>query len=450
MDFNILFTRVKNLLMTPKTEWPVIAAEPATISSIYTKFIVVMAAVPAVIGFVKGSIIGYSIPFVGTTMRLPMSMGITGMVVQYAAGLLGAFLFALIVDALAPTFGGQKNRVQALKAAAYTATPVYVASILQILPVLGAVAILAGLVYAIYQLYIALQATMKAPQDKAVGYTAVSILVAIVAAVLLNMVLGAIGFGFGGRGMMGAMGAAAAARGAIGATADSDGMGVIVDPKGAAGQVSDWAKRMQAAGAAAEAAQKSGSSQAAAQAATAAIATALGGDPNTKALSTDQLKSFVPATLLGMKRTDLEANRGNAVGVQTAEVEARYSADNSKSVRLKIQDLAFANGLMALGSKFGVESEHSSDDGIEKSYTENGRWIQESWNNKSNSGKYSLMLGERFNVEVEGDAGSLAELKGAVATLNLSGLEALKNEGRKAPQSAGADAINRGGAPNRR
>ena len=423
MDFNALFTRVKNLLLTPKTEWPAIAAEPATISSIYTKFIVVMAAVPAVIGFVKGSVIGYSIPFVGTTMRLPMSMGITSMVVQYAAGLLGAFLFALVVDALAPTFGGQKNQVQALKAAAYTATPVYVASILQILPILGALAILAGLVYAIYQLYVALQATMKAPQDKAVGYTAVSILVAIVAAVLFNMVLGAIGFGFGGRGMMGAMGAAA----------DRDGMGVIVDPKGAAGQVSDWAKRMEAAGAAAEAAQKSGSPQADAQAAGAAIATALGGDPNTKALSTDQLKSFVPATLLGMKRTDLEANRGNAVGVQTAEVEARYSADNGKSARLKIQDLAFANGLMALGSKFGVESEHSSNDGLERSYTENGRWIQESWNNKSNSGKYSLMLGERFNVEVEGDAGSLADLKAAVSTLNLSGLEALKNEGRKAP-----------------
>ena len=420
MDFNALFTRVKNLLLTPKTEWPAIAAEPATISSIYTKFIVVMAAVPAVIGFLEGSVLGYSLPFVGTTLRVPMSIGITGMVVQYAAGLLGTFLFALVIDALAPTFGGQKNQVQALKAAAYMATPVYVASILQILPVLGALAILAGLVYAIYQLYIALQATMKAPQEKAVGYTAVSILVAIVAAVILNMVLVAIGFGFGGRGMMGAMGAAAAARSAIGDTAD---------PQDTAGQMSDWAKRIETAGAAAEAAQKSGSPQAAAQAAGAAIATALGGDPNTKALSTDQLKSFVPATLLGMKRTDLEANRGNAAGVQTAEVEARYSADNGKSVRLKIQDLAFANGLMALGSKFGVENEHSSDDGFEKSYTESGRWVQESWNNKSNSGKYSLMLGERFNVEVEGDAGSLAELKTALSTLNLSGLEALKNVG---------------------
>ena len=423
MDFNALIARVKALLLTPKAEWAVIAAEPATMGSIYTKFIVVMAAVPALMGFVKGSLIGYSVPFIGTTFRMPIVSGLTGMVVQYAAALIGAFLFTLVIDALAPTFGAQKNQVQALKAAAYTATPVYAASILQVLPVIGALILLGAAVYCVYQLYLGLQATMKAPPEKAVGYTAASIVVAIVLAVVVNVGLGTIGYGFGGRSMMSG----------IGATTGSDAADLNVDPKSAVGQVAAMAQRIAAAGEAAEAAQKSGDPDAAAKAAAAVVATALGGDPNAKALSTDQLKHFVPETLLGMKRSSLEANRGGAMGMETAEVEARYSNEAGQSVRLKIQDLAFAKGLMALGSRMGAASERTTDDGYDKSYSDHGRWVHEKWNSKSKNGTYAVVIAERFSIEVDGDAGSFADLKGAVGALDLAGLEALKNEGRKAP-----------------
>ena len=46
MDFSRLLARVKNILLTPKTEWPVIAAEPASTASIYTGYILILAAVP--------------------------------------------------------------------------------------------------------------------------------------------------------------------------------------------------------------------------------------------------------------------------------------------------------------------------------------------------------------------------------------------------------------------
>ena len=423
MDFNALIARVKALLLTPKAEWAVIAAEPATVGSIYTKFIVVMAAIPAIMGFLKGSLIGYSVPFIGTTFRVPIISGLTGMVIQFGVALLGAFLFMLVIDALAPTFGGQKNQVQALKAAAYTATPVYVASVLQVLPMLGALILLAAGVYGVYQLYLGLQATMQAPVEKAVGYTGASIVVAIVLAIVVNVGLSAIGFGFGGRSMMSG----------IGAAGGSEMADLKVDPKSAAGQLAGWSERIAAAGAAAEAAQKSGDPDAAAKAAGAAVATVLGGDPNAKALSTDQLKEFVPETLLGMKRSSLEANRSGAMGMETAEVEARYANDAGQSVRLKIQDLAFAKGMMALAGRMGAESERTTDDGYEKAYSDHGRWVQEKWNGKSKNGSYAVVIAQRFSIEVDGDAGSFADLKAAVGALDLAGLEALKNEGRKAP-----------------
>ena len=200
MDFNALIARVKGLVLTPKVEWGTIAAEPATVGSIYTKFIIVMAAIPAVVGFVKASLIGYSVPLLDTTIRVSLVSGLTGMVVQYATALIGAFLLGFVIDALAPTFGGQKNQVQALKAAAYAAAPVYAASVLQVVPILGGLLILAAAVYAIYLLYLGLQATMVGPAEKAVGYTAAAIIGVFLLAIVANVVLSAVGFGFWRRG----------------------------------------------------------------------------------------------------------------------------------------------------------------------------------------------------------------------------------------------------------
>ena len=58
MDFAKLIDRVKNILLTPKTEWPVIAGESTTVPDLYKNYIVVLAAIPAVFGFIKSSIIG--------------------------------------------------------------------------------------------------------------------------------------------------------------------------------------------------------------------------------------------------------------------------------------------------------------------------------------------------------------------------------------------------------
>jgi hypothetical protein len=52
-------------------------------------------------------------------------------VVTYGMTLLSVFLLALIIDALAPSFDGQKNRVQAFKVAAYTGTAGWVFGVLR-------------------------------------------------------------------------------------------------------------------------------------------------------------------------------------------------------------------------------------------------------------------------------------------------------------------------------
>jgi len=95
------------------------------------------------------------------------------------------FVVALIVDALAPTFGGQKDALRALKVTAYSFTPAWVAAILRILPTLHIVAALIGL-YGLYLMYVGLPVLMRTPADKALGYTVVVVLCAIVLSIVIS------------------------------------------------------------------------------------------------------------------------------------------------------------------------------------------------------------------------------------------------------------------------
>ena len=94
-------------------------------------------------------------PFAGT-FRVDFMDGLIGAILSYALALVAVWVFALIINALAPTFGGQKDPVQALKAAAYAMTAAWIAGVANIIPFLGMVIMIAGAVYSVYLLYLGL------------------------------------------------------------------------------------------------------------------------------------------------------------------------------------------------------------------------------------------------------------------------------------------------------
>jgi hypothetical protein len=181
-----LMDRVKGILLTPKQEWPVINGEQASVGGLYTGYIIPLAAIGPIAMVIGWSVFGMSVPFVGS-IKLPIGYAVRNAVITYVAGLVGVYVLALIIDALAPTFGGQKNQVQALKAAAYSYTAAWVAGIFMVFPVLGIITLLVSL-YSLYLLYLGLPIVMKAPQDKAVGYTVVVVLVAIVLWIVIGVI----------------------------------------------------------------------------------------------------------------------------------------------------------------------------------------------------------------------------------------------------------------------
>lgn len=187
MDFAQTTQRVKAILTNPRVEWPVISAEPASVGGLYTGYIMPVAALPAIAGFIKGSLIGYHVP--GITVRDPIAAGLGRLLLTYALSLLVVYLLALVIDALAPTFGGQRGKVQALKAIAYAWTAAWIAGIAVIVPWLGALIALAGAIYAIYLLYLGLPQTMQCPHEKAGIYTAVSVISAMVLGWAMNLLV---------------------------------------------------------------------------------------------------------------------------------------------------------------------------------------------------------------------------------------------------------------------
>jgi hypothetical protein len=161
--------------MSPRAEWDRIDAEPATIKGLYLNYVCILAAIPAVC-----IAIGHLVPVGGFGFYVHYSpvAAIGAGILYYVGQLIGVFVTALIIDALAPSFGGQKNQVQAFKVVAYSMTAAWLAGIFNILPMLAILSIV-GL-YSLYLLYLGIPRLMKAPEEKALGYTVVAIIVAAV------------------------------------------------------------------------------------------------------------------------------------------------------------------------------------------------------------------------------------------------------------------------------
>jgi hypothetical protein len=180
-----LAERTKGILFHPKDEWQTISEETATITELYKTYIVILAAIGPVASIIGMSIVGISLPFVGS-FRIPITTSIAYAVVQYILTLVGVYVLALIINTLAPTFSAEKNLNQAFKVATYSYTPGWIVGIFTIVPVLSVLGIL-GL-YGLYLLYLGLPTLMKSPQEKSLGYTFAIVIAAIIIFVIIGIV----------------------------------------------------------------------------------------------------------------------------------------------------------------------------------------------------------------------------------------------------------------------
>ncbi|EGF92400.1 hypothetical protein ABI_08360 [Asticcacaulis biprosthecium C19] len=377
-----LVERVKAILLKPSPTWDVIATEPASVKSLYMGYILPLAAIGPIAG-----LLGILI-FTGLLAILAGPFLVIGAIFGFVMNLVVVYVMALIVDGLAPSFGGQRNFLQAFKVMAYSMTAAWVAAVIGLIPFLGWLSILGGL-YSLYLLYLGLPKLMGAPAEKSLGYTAVVVVIAIALSLVVSAITRSVM-------ALGTLGAVATYSAAANKTVTVPGMGSV-----------DLAKVEQAAN----------------QMAAEASAQAAGGTTVTLA-DPQGLLALMPANYLGAARADDSTQSGGAAGVSVATASANYVI-NGNAVELEVTDLGSVSGLGALATAVNVNTSSSSAGGYEKVTTSNGQMVAESWNSETKQGSYTIVRNGRISVEASGTVDSIEVLKNLVNGLDAGRLEAL-------------------------
>lgn len=378
---NSLVERVKAILMTPKTEWPKIEAEPTTVADIYKSHVIPLAAIGPVASFIGQ--LAFPVTVFGLTYRPPVVTALSTAIISYVMTLIVVYVVGLVINALAPNFSAVKNPVAAFKVAAYGSTAGWVAGIFGLLPALGILGIIGGL-YSLYLIYLGLPVLMKAPEDKAVGYTAVVVVAVIVAFFVISIVTGSLAALFGG-----GLAASVVNPGVVSGTLNVPGVGSVDTAK-----IEEATKRMEA-----------------------ATQRMQNGQP-AQVIAPDVLQGLLPATVAGLQRTAVQSASAGAAGVGGSNAEARYG-EGQGEIKLTITDMGAMGGLAALGGALNIQSSKQDGASYEKIGKVDGRMTTEKFDSATKLGTYSTIVADRVMVEAEGRVASIDALKAAVAAVDL-------------------------------
>lgn len=383
-----LVARIKAILLQPKTEWAVIDAEPATVGGLFKTYALPLAAIGPVCSAIGQVVFGAGA--LGFIVRANPLHAVVTAIVAYLLSLLGIFIVATIIDALAPNFGATKDKVKAFKVAIYSATAAWIAGVFGLIPAIGVLAILGGL-YSLYLFFLGLPRLMKPPEDKATTYVVVVIVVAIIVQVVIaaaaTSITAAIGFG--------AVSSIANRQDSLSGTVKLGGASVDL------GKLQAAAKQLEETNKARE-----------------------DGSATIQALAPATLQALLPASIAGYARTEVQSASGGAGGIQGSNAEGVYTKGDSR-LTVSVTDMAAAGGLAGLAGAFNINSSKETSTGYEKMATINGRMTTEEYDNQAKSGEYSVLVANRFMLHAQGTAVSMDDLKAAIAAVGPDKLEGL-------------------------
>lgn len=396
-----LIERVKNILIAPRAEWERISQERTGLGPLLMGYVLPLAVLSALCGFIGLSIIGAGA--FGVSYRVPIVAGLVGAVLQVAVMLFWVWLLGLIINGLAPTFGAQQDPTRANQLAAYSPTAALVAGVFTILPALSVLTIIGGL-YSLALLYMGLKRLMNAPDDKRLTYFLAIVASSIVAGLVLAVALGAV------RQVVAPLGAGGFAFG--GAAQQQEAQGEIRLPNGETVDVSEL-----------ERAAKELEAMAANPQATASGA----------AVSMEQLRALLPDTLPnGLIRTSIETGSTGAMG-GVANATGVYESGEVR-IEIQITDMGPLGALTAMGGMMGAQSSREDADGYERTTTVDGRMTIEEMSRSQGTAKYGVIAGNRILIMAEGREAPVEWVRAAVNAVGVARVEALAQQSAAAAQ----------------
>ena len=108
-----LIGRVTGLITRPRSEWEVIDPEHATTQGLYTGYVMILAAIPAILGLITTlfltSVLGSLGGVFGVAVGISPIFAIVSAVINYGLSLAMVYVLALLINAFAPSFGAARQ-----------------------------------------------------------------------------------------------------------------------------------------------------------------------------------------------------------------------------------------------------------------------------------------------------------------------------------------------------
>lgn len=355
-----LFARVKNLLLSPGTEWDVIAGEDAAPRRLALRYVAPLALIPAIAIVIALAVIGVEAG--GEVHRAPILGVLLSAVLFFILSIAGVYAFAAIINWLAPRFGAERSYRQAFKVSAYSITAAMVAGVIAVSPSLQIFALL-GATYSLYLLFVGAPKVMRPAPKSAVNYS----IVVTFAAILVALAVG-----------MAAMFAVAPGGNPFPQLPRIP----FLDP---AAPSSAPAQTLQ--------------------------------NPGTLApgglIATGDLRSVAPADIAGMPRVAANIERSGQAGERTVRLEAEYQSGDRRLTLQIIYSPSIAQ-VIGFGGMSTSEFDRETTDGYSRRRRAGDSIIVEDWNEASQAGSYGRLAQDRFYVRASGRGVSPADLRAAV------------------------------------
>jgi hypothetical protein len=184
-----LLRRAFRLLVSPAREWAAIAADREPWLAVALRYVLPLAALPAVAWMVGRMLFPAdlatweSVP----VERMPAAIALAG-AVAFCGSIVWVALLAGAFCALAPMFGARREWARSWKVAAYGTTPVWIAGVLLVKPLLVGL-LLVAMLHCSYLYYAGLQVVAGVKQGAAAEYVGIVLFLSLVASTVLGAVL---------------------------------------------------------------------------------------------------------------------------------------------------------------------------------------------------------------------------------------------------------------------
>jgi hypothetical protein len=157
-----------------------------SIQTLMVNYVAVLAVVPFVATLIGDSL--FHLSFGG----LALGYGFALAIVSYILDIVAVFVVGFIMWKLGPSFGTTTTQIRATRLAAYTFTPFFLASIFDIIPIVGGIIAFLGVLYGLYILYLGMPIVLNTPKDRVISYLIVTIVVTFVVYFIIAAIIGAI------------------------------------------------------------------------------------------------------------------------------------------------------------------------------------------------------------------------------------------------------------------